>query len=307
MEPAGGIGAASAPVVAAPAPVQGNATGGPPSAKEARETQIYRPPGSDKVSQPEALNVRGGRGGGRGRGGMVRGAHGQALEQQQMRTPTPHTAEKPPREPKQPAKQHKAHPKGEQPPLPLQPQPKEPKPVRQPQQKPNHKQETGAAQGKVKLQKSGFDMQPAMNSIQAEKGQGSLALKEQGKGARGKSGGTSEAYAKFQADQAAQQERARKRREDEALARRLAAEQEAEAEAARKAALEEASAGPLVKLIKAQGASYWGQVACSLPRELKAGSVDCGAAAAISEASHVIRRSCHPCGGRRVASCAICL
>jgi hypothetical protein len=287
-EAGGAISVANTPVVAAPAPPQGSTPGGQPAPKAPRcEMKVYRPPGSDKASQPEALSARGGRAGGRGRGGQVRGI-GNA---QQGAPEQPAPLEQPIRT-AQPAQQHKPQTKVEQPPPPPQQQHKqqhkqrEPKPTKQPQQQPNPKPETGAAAVKVKIQKSGFDMQPATNGTKAERGQdGVTAKREQGKGSRAKGGGTSEAYAKFQADQAAQEARARQKREDEALARRLAAEQEAEAEAARKAEIEEANAGPLVKLIKAQSASYWGQVAYGLPTDRKAGNVEPQAAAAISEVS----------------------
>ena len=281
---------ANTPVVAAPAPSQGSTLGGPPVPKVPRgEMKVYRPPGSDQARQPEALSARGGRAGGRGRGGQVRGIGKAQQGAPECGQPAP--LELPIRT-AQPAQQHKPQTKVEQP----QPQPppqqkqqhkqREPKPTKQPQQQPNPKPETGAAAVKVKIQKSGFDMQPATNGTKAERGQDSVVAKrEHGKGSRAKGGGTSEAYAKFQADQAAQEARARQKSEDEALARRLAAEQEAEAEAARKAEIEEANAGPLVKLIKAQSASYWGQVAYGLPTDRKAGNVEPQAAAAISEVS----------------------
>jgi elongation factor 3 len=127
------------------------------------------------------------------------------------------------------------------------------------------------------LRPSGFDMQAAPDAtktdptqVVAVDRQGQTAVKKgklvlsntKGHKAERNSGsGTSEAFAKFQAEKKAQEARALQKLQDEAMAREiLRQEQEAE-RIARQAAIDEANAGPLEKLIKLQAKTFWGQVA----------------------------------------------
>lgn len=172
--------------------------------------------------------------------------------------------------------------------------------------------------GPRKLQPSGFDMQSApasANSVEAaesrdspnpdkarekrkEKAQApenrdkansdkAPGKRKGGDGAQGAD--TSEAYAKWVAEQERQEQIARQKRQDEAIARHLAAQQEAEERAARQAAFEEENAGPLAKAIKKQASTFWGQVASGsykAPTGGKGGgaTVDPKAAQAIAQA-----------------------
>jgi len=173
--------------------------------------------------------------------------------------------------------------------------------------------------GPRKLQPSGFDMQPApasASSVEApenrdnpnpddkarekrkEKAQTpenrdkansdkAPGKRKGGDGAKGAD--TSEAYAKWIAEQERQEQLARQKRQDEAIARQLAAQQEAEERAARQAAFEEENAGPLAKAIKKQASTFWGQVASGRYRAPTGGrgggaKVDAKAAQAIAQA-----------------------
>ena len=178
--------------------------------------------------------------------------------------------------------------------------------------------EKANGRGPRKLQPSGFDMQPApasASSVEApesrdkpnpdkarekrkekahapenrEKANSDKAPGKR-KGSDGAQGSdTSEAYAKWVAEQERQEQIARQKRQDEAIARHLAAQQEAEERAACQAAFEEENAGPLAKAIKNQASTFWGQVASGSYKAPTGGrgggaTVDPKAAQAIAQA-----------------------
>jgi len=124
--------------------------------------------------------------------------------------------------------------------------------------------------------------EPADRSVNTEKGQSG----RRGDRAKGAGTGTSEAYAKFQADNERQEALTRQLRHDQAMARNLMMQQEADQHAARQAMLEEENAGPLAKTMKLQASTIWGKVASGvIPANKQSASlIDSKAAAAIGKA-----------------------